>query len=72
LPNCFYGSAGKNLCRRIFIYNRLFVAHFVAPISAFAWFAAAFFTVAPRLALLQLLAVLVVFSTYFEGCVSVI
>jgi hypothetical protein len=49
----------------------LFVAHFVAPVSAFAWFAAAFITVAQRLALLQLLAVFIVFSTYFEGLIDV-
>jgi hypothetical protein len=67
LTDCFYGPAGESLCRGVLIENRLLVAHLVASVSAFAWYAAAFLAVAPRLALLQLLAVSFMFSPYFEG-----
>jgi hypothetical protein len=70
LADCFYGPARESRCRCVLIESRLLVAHLVASVSAFAWYTAAFLAVAPRLALLQLLAVGFMFSSYFEGCCS--
>jgi hypothetical protein len=66
----FDRSALQSLWRSLIIHHaRLFLTHPVAPSFAFAFILIAFPTllrVAPRLALLELLAVRLVFATYFE------